>query len=180
MYWLIFGIRSTFDWTWRANSRSTFSRSPRIGSKICERAGDDFSTAFRVKTLSRPEQGVEVGRRARRQVAWGYAAHLRQGRDDARHVRRLVPLAAVRHRREKRAVGFGQEPIEGHAAGGLAQRLRLRKCNDPGQRDEQPQGEPGVGQRRIAGEAVQHAADLPAALLTKNRDRVLVRLACMD
>ena len=35
--------------------------------------------------------------------------------DDPRDVGRLVPLAAIRHRREKRAVGFGQQPIERHA-----------------------------------------------------------------
>jgi hypothetical protein len=46
MYCPICGISATFDWTWRANSSSTFSRSARIGSKICDRASDDFSTAF--------------------------------------------------------------------------------------------------------------------------------------
>ncbi len=60
MYCPICGISATFDCTWRANSSSTFWRSARIGSKICDRASDDFSTRFTFKTLSRPEQGVEI------------------------------------------------------------------------------------------------------------------------
>ncbi len=61
MYCPIFGMSSTCDSTWRPNSRSTRSRSPRIGSKICESSGV-FSTAAQVGTLSRPEQAVKVGR----------------------------------------------------------------------------------------------------------------------
>src|SRR5712671_5136327 len=122
MYWPICGISATFDWTWRANSSSTFSRSARIGSKICERASDDFSTAFSFKTLSRPEQGMEIGGGAGGQVAWRDLEHAGQGGHDPRDVGRLVSLPAVGHRREKRAVCFGQQPIERHAPGGLAQR----------------------------------------------------------
>ena len=40
---------------------------------------------------------------------------LGQRRHHAGDVGRLVSLAAVGHRGEKRAVGFGQQPIERHA-----------------------------------------------------------------
>src|SRR5580765_8832640 len=104
MYCPICGISATFDWTWRANSSSTFCRSARIGSKICDRASDDFSTRFTFKTLSRPEQGVEIRGSLAGQVRGGRPMHLGQRLDDAGDVGRLVPLAAVRHRGEKRTV----------------------------------------------------------------------------
>src|SRR6185295_18744763 len=96
MYCPIWGISSTFDCTWRANSSSTFSRSARIGSKICDRAIDDFSTGFRSQLISRPEQGMEIRCCALGQVGGRDPVHLRQSLDDARDVGRLVPLAAIR------------------------------------------------------------------------------------
>ncbi len=39
-----------------------------------------------------------------------------EGIGDPRDVRGLVPLAAMRRRCEKRAVGFDQRPIEWHEA----------------------------------------------------------------
>src|SRR5258705_11490616 len=115
MYWPIFGIRSTCDWTCRLNSTSTFSRSARIGSKSCARASE-FSTVLTGRTLSRPEQRVEIGR--------GLAGHCpgfnfvdaRQRVDDPRHVGGLVALAAMRDRGEKGAVGFDQEAPNRHSA----------------------------------------------------------------
>src|SRR3954465_13962706 len=127
MYWPICGIKATLDWTWRANSSSTFSRSARIGSKICDRAGDDFSTGVRFKTLSRPEQGVKVGPGLQREVGGVHPVQVGERGRHPRDVRRLVALAAVRHRREKRAVGFNQQPVERHPPGGLAQWFSLRK-----------------------------------------------------
>src|SRR5215813_11793764 len=96
MYWPICGISCTFDCTWRANSWSTFSRSARIGSKICDRTDVDFSTAFSVRTVSRPEQGVEVRGRPRGEVGRCHLVHLGERLDDARDVGGLVALAAVR------------------------------------------------------------------------------------
>ena len=105
---------------------------------------------------------------------------LRQGGHDARDICRLVPLPAVRHRRQKRAVGFGQQPIERHAPGRLAQRPGLGKRHDPGERDEEAERQPGVGERVVSRETVQDAAQLAAALLAQDRQRVLVGLAGVD
>src|SRR5438552_11018260 len=98
MYSPIRGISSTCDWTWRANSASTFSRSARIGSKICESAGVVFGTV-QPQTLSRPEQGVKVRGRAAVHLCTFDAVPFGQGPEHLRHVRRLVALAPVRHRR---------------------------------------------------------------------------------
>src|SRR5438093_285773 len=108
MYSPMRGISSTCDWTCRANSLSTFSRSARMGSKICESAGVVFGTVQR-GTLSRPEQAVKVRGRASVHLRTFDAVQLRQGPDDVRDVGRLVALAAMRHRREKRTVGLGQQ-----------------------------------------------------------------------
>src|SRR4029079_14209645 len=97
MYCPIWGIRATFDWTWRANSSSTFCRSAWIGSKSGDRASDDFSTRFMFKTLSRPEQGVEIGGGAGGGLAHRDLVHPGQCLDHAGDVGGLVPLAAVRH-----------------------------------------------------------------------------------
>src|ERR1051325_1682276 len=116
MYWPIFGMSSTCDWTCRANSRSTLSRSARIGSKICDRASEDFCTAAQVETLSRAEQGVEVRHYLRRKVDRIPSVHVGECTHDSGDVGRLVALAAVRHRRQKRTIGFDEQPIERHAA----------------------------------------------------------------
>src|SRR5580704_14032655 len=155
MYWPIFGISSTCDCTWRANSRSTFSRSARIGSKISDRAGVVFSTGLRTKTLSRAEQGMKVRGCLPGQVVPRQLVHLRQRLEHAPDVGRLVPLAAIRHRREERTVGFDEQAIERHAPHGLAQLRGLGKGQNACQRDVEAEREAGVGQRGRAREAVQ-------------------------
>src|SRR5215471_3982569 len=162
MYWPICGISCTFDCTWRANSWSTFSRSARIGSKICDSSGDDFSTVVQVRTLSRPEERVEVGGRLRRHGIGGDAVHVGQSGHNACDVRRFVPFPSVWDRREKRAVGLGQQPIERHSANRVTQRLRPWKREDAGERDEEAEREPRLRQGVGAGETVQDASELAA------------------
>src|SRR5260370_861715 len=130
MYWPIFGISSTWDCTCRANSRSTFSRSARIGSKICDRASDVLSTVIQLETLSRPEQGVEIRHGSIGEVGALQSVHLRKRVDHSGHVGGLVPLPAERHRRKERAVRLGEQPFERYAPHGLAQRLGLGEGDD--------------------------------------------------
>src|SRR5258705_3102004 len=132
MYWPIFGISSTWDWTCRANSRSTFSRSARIGSKICDRPSEDFSTAVQVETLSRPEQGVEIGRRLIGELGGVPPVHLRKCVDHPGDIGGLVPLPPIRYRREEKALGFRQQPVERHAARSLGQHFCLGEGGDAG------------------------------------------------
>src|SRR5436190_1303613 len=177
MYWPIFGIRSICDWTCRPNSRSTRSRSARIGSKSCARAIDDFSTAVQVRTLSWPEQRVEVGGRARRDVMRRDVVELRKRRHDEADVSRLVSLPAMRHRRQKRAVRFGEEPVERHSSDHVAELDRFWKGEDAGQRNVEAEIEPGASERRIAREAMQNALHRSAAVLAEDRNRILIRFA---
>src|SRR5260221_14397334 len=113
---------------------STFSRSARIGSKICDRAGDAFSTAVQLETLSRPEQGVKVRTGAPPELRSVEAMHFRKRADHSHDVRGLVALAAEGHRRQKRTVGLGQQPIDRHAPYGLTQFLGARKRDDARER----------------------------------------------
>jgi len=104
-----------------------------MGSKICARSGEDFSTAFAARTLSRPEERVEVGRRLSGQLAGVNMTQIGQGRDHLGDVRGLVAFAAVWHRGEKRAVRLGQQPVERNGANRLPKVARLRERNDAGQ-----------------------------------------------
>src|SRR5436190_1621902 len=181
MYWPIFGIRSICDWTCRPNSRSTRSRSARIGSKSCARGIDDFSTAAQVRTLSWPEQRVEVRRGPLSHIARRHSVELCQRLDDAAHVGGLVAFAAIGHRRQKRAVGLGQEPIERYRAYGVTQPRRcLRKRDDARHRNVEAQIEARAREHGVAGKTVQHAAQNATAFFAKDRDCVVVRFAGVD
>ena len=61
--------------------------------------------------------------------------HGGQDLDDLRDKCRLVALASIRHGRQKRAVGFRQQPIERHLLDGLPQVVRLREGQDSGDRN---------------------------------------------
>ena len=65
--------------------------------------------------------GCESSPRSVRQRARVHLIQLGQRRHDADDVGRLVPLSAVGHRREKRAVGFGHQSIDRHGADGVAE-----------------------------------------------------------
>src|ERR1043166_440800 len=161
MYLPMVGISWTCDSTWRPNSRSTFSRSARMGSKICASARGDlasFSTKSQLKTLSRAEERVEIRGRPRPHVGRWNAVHLCQRLGDLRDKRRLLALAAMRRRREKRAVGFNQRAIDRHAARGIAQVGRSWKRDDARPRDAEPQTEARARTRRPARKAMQNAA----------------------
>src|SRR5262249_7183131 len=136
-------MRSTCDWTWRPNSRSTFARSARMGSKICERSIEELATAVR-RTLSRPEQAVKVRRGPSRELAFVHFEQSRETGDHASHMGRLIALAAMRHRREKGTVGFGEQTFHRHEADGLAKIGRFGKRDDARDRNEEAQLEARV------------------------------------
>ena len=181
MYAPISGIRSTCDSTWRPNSASTRSRSSRIGSKIWASAAGVLGTgvirrvhltilargvstrgAALIARLREPpaEQVREVRRCCRSSAAAGTPRSPASARSHPHDPGRLVPLAAVRHRRQVRAVGFDEQPIDrhdgrGHVAqlGGARETSRCRRTR---------RGSPGRAPRRASarspGEAVQDAA----------------------
>src|SRR5438093_1228451 len=116
MYLPMRGISSTCDSTCRPNSRSTCSRSARIGSKICERGGEEFSTATQLKRVPsdhkfrrvskpiRPEQLVEIRRRLLLDAGDRNVEQLGERGAHPHDMRGFVSLAPERHRRQERAV----------------------------------------------------------------------------
>src|SRR5205085_9348757 len=101
--------------------------------------------------------------------------------DDAsrfNHARRFVAPAAKWDWREKRAIGFNEQPVERYAARDGAQRLGVLKRDVAGKRDQQTEFEGRFGQRPTAAEAVHDAAKFrPAPFSAQDRRRVYVSFA---
>ena len=74
-------------------------------------------------------------------------------------IRRLVPLAAHRHRGQVRAVGLDQQPVQRHLRRHVAQVLGVLVRQHAGERDVQAHRQARLGRGRVAGERVHHAAD---------------------
>src|SRR6185436_6640142 len=157
-------MSATRDWMWRTNSRSTASRSSRIGSKICARSaesgefcimsannelpGKDRFTILellagcqRAKPLllssfrQRAKEHCEIARHLGRKIAGRNAADLRKLRDDVRDIGRFVPLAAVRYRRQIRRVRLSQNSISRRHSRCRTDRVCTRKRQDPCKRE---------------------------------------------
>src|SRR5688572_21741051 len=190
MYFPISGIRATRDWMWRTNSCSTRSRSSRIGSKICARSeatgtlwagslnGMSPGVASPYQNSATPEKTDEIVAGPFGQLRRGLAAGRREGVQHARDVRRLIPFAAIRHRRQVRAVGLDQDPVARDDPRRLAQAVRFREADDTGERQVEAGVERPPRHRGIAREAVEHAAN--ATALLEDRKGVVGRLAGMD
>src|SRR5437764_674956 len=106
---------------------------------ICDRPGDDFSTAVQAETLSRPEQGVKVRGRPTGEVVRRQPVDLGERTDDAGDVGRLVPLPTIWDRRKKGTVCLRQQALDGHTTRGLPQLRGLRKRDDAGERNMEPE-----------------------------------------
>ena len=81
----------------------------------------------------------------------------------------------MRHRREKRAVGFDQQPVDRDHLRDFLQLQRARKRNDAGQRDVKPDIENALRHRAIAGETVKHTADVSRPLFVQDAKRIVLR-----
>src|SRR6476620_7804703 len=123
MYLPMRGMRSTCDCRWRPNSRSTFSRSPRIGSKSRTRsAGVRWIVRFKARQSDHRTRRVSTRGRAVLAAEPDEIvgddpgdclalrpADLSQMLGHARDPRRLVALAPKWDRREEWAVGLGEQ-----------------------------------------------------------------------
>src|SRR3954463_13388773 len=125
---------------WRTNSRSTASRSSRIGSKICPRSAEsgEFCIVSAKKVLpgkdrftilellaecqrAKPlllssfrqssEERHEIAGHPRGEIDERYAPDLGQLGDNFGNIGRFVPFAAVRDRREKRGIRLSEDAI---------------------------------------------------------------------
>src|SRR6266446_1725459 len=88
---------------------------------------------------SRMEQRVKIRRRSGGEVRRREAVQPGERGDDSCHIGRLVAATAVRHRGEKRTVGFREEPVEWHAANSSSELRGLWKRDDAGQRNVEAQ-----------------------------------------
>ncbi len=93
--------------------------------------------------------------------------------------RRVVPVAAHRHRRHERRVGLDQDQLGGGGTGRPAQRLGVLERHVP--REAHVEAAPGAlgGERGIAREAV-HDHPVRRALLVQDRQDVGVGVAVVD
>src|SRR5207237_2434196 len=176
-------ISATWDSRWRTNSRSTLSRSSRIGSNICARTADEsvcavgFTPDNDIPTKLWLEQPLEVGLGGFTNFVSAHAPQLPDGFRDADHMRGLVPFPAIGHGRTKRTVCLDQQAIERHHLRDFLQLERARKRDDAGQRDVEPDVERPRRHRAIAGETVKDAANIARVLLPHNAKRVIVGFA---
>src|SRR3954463_8194477 len=134
---------------WRTNSRSTASRSSRIGSKICPRSADsgEFCIVSAKKVLpgkdrftilellagcqrAKPlllssfrqssEERREIAGHPGGEIDNRHAADLGQFRDDFGDIGWFVALAAVRDRREIRSIRLSEQAVSGNHPRGRA------------------------------------------------------------
>ena len=97
------------------------------------------------------------------------AAHVRQHVRRVHDERRLVPLSAMRRRREIRRVGLHQNPIRWKIARYVSDFLRILERQDARKRDIMAERNSGLGERPSRREAVQDSRESP-----------LLRLALQD
>ena len=98
-----------------------------------------------------------------RSTSTGTVAQPRDLLGDMPHERRLVALAAIRHRREIRAVGLDQHAVERHAPRDVLQLDRVLERDDARERDVEAEVERGARDVPRLGEAVHDAARLARA-----------------
>src|ERR1044071_5245210 len=124
--------------------------------------------------FSQIEEFVEIGGCLLPDFLQREASQLADAARGFQHKRRLVTLAAMRHRRKKRTVGFNEHPLERRLLRRLANLLALGKCNVAGKRDHETHIERTLRMRPAASEAMQnstHAAGFP--VLIDQRETIL-------
>ena len=110
-----------------------------------------------------------------------HAFQFRQHRGGVHHKGRLVGLAPVRHRRQKRRVGLHQQPVQRHGLDDIAQGVGILEGGDAGDRNIKPQLQRRIGQLLRAGEAMDQAGEGALAhFVAQNRDGVVIGVAGMD
>ena len=146
------------------------SRSDHIRGAECQRASasNPCVSSWSYGTNSRVHGFGLPSHRRISLIAATLSAQLAIDFGHAHDVRRLVALSPMRNRREKRAVGLDEQSIERHHLGHFLQLDRPRKRDDAGERQVETDVETSFRHRAIAGETVEHAADLSSPLSTKD------------
>src|SRR5579872_897766 len=110
-----------------------------------------------VGLLGKRKEPVEIGGRLQSNLVSRQATQFANGACGFLYERRLVALAAIRNRREVRAIGFNQHVVERHFSGRIADLLRLRKRDIPGKRDHESHVERSLGVRPCSRETMQNS-----------------------
>src|SRR5690349_4971245 len=105
------------------------------------------------------KQRMEIRRCSAREFFQTDAAKLGQECGSIRYVGRFVTLAAKWNRREKRRVGFHQDPIGWRVLGDFANGLCRRIGEVPGEGDVEAHIERAASLVEITGEAVHDASE---------------------
>ena len=117
----------------------------------------------------------------RRSASTRFAAQFGELARGLDHERRFVALAALRHRREIRCVGFDQHPIGGREARGLLNVERFGKRHDAAEAEMKSELERLFGFRRPSGKTVHDAAETRwRPMLTQQGNRIVPRFARMN
>jgi hypothetical protein len=120
-----------------------------------------------------------VGRDACAEGVARYSARGSEPRYGVRDPRRLISLAAVRHRREIGRVRFHENTIVGYHAKHVVV-LPIPEGDHTTEGDIPPGIERGPGERGTAGEAMQHATHAKARRVREKGARIFLGIACMD
>src|SRR5690242_12509405 len=162
-----------------SSSRRPCAATP-IGAQPINMASATGANARSMRIARNPEQVEEIPRcrfsnRLDRNLA--QACDLTGNMGDER---RLVALAAIRHRRKIRTVGFDQHPVERHALRNILHRGGVLERHDAGERDVETKVERLRGDVPRLSKAMHDAAGISGALVTHDRQRVDGRGARVD
>src|SRR5690606_37399470 len=91
--------------------------------------------------------------------------------------RRLIALAAVWNRRQERRIGLDQKAVRRHLAGDLTQLAGILEGDYAAEGEIEAEVEEGARRGAIPAKAVNHPADLVAALRAQDARGVVVGVA---
>src|SRR5690349_16626755 len=149
-------------------------RSACAGSAAARNADAKRMQTMRLRMSGRwdVEKAEEVLARGLADRLRGSAAQARDLLADVANESGLVALAAIRYRREVRAVGFDQHALERHATRNVLQLDRVLEGDDARERNVKPEVERALCDVPGLGEAVHDAADFVRALLAHDGERI--------
>jgi hypothetical protein len=122
------------------------------------------------------EETLGVGRGCITKIVWILAANNGDPFERVRDPRRLVALAAIRHRRQVRRIGFDQQAIARHHPNEIVV-SPLLEGHDSAERHVPTASDREFGQRLRSRVAVQHSNDSGAVRVSDDRARVVLRIA---
>ena len=130
-------------------------------------------------SFSQSVERLRVPRRGCRYLRERQAAQRRDLFRDVAHKRRLVALAAHRHRRHVGRVRLDEQALERHIAHDLGELRRVLECERPVDAEVEPQTQELARHLSAARVAVKDSGDA-SSLALQDGERIGVRLAVVD